>query len=129
MVQQHLFMKKHLFPYLIMLSLAALSACTIGQSSTGGQGTVASAKKDRIMTPSQCKINGKVVRVERPGVYLVRVYQVLEVGSGFSQELAPGDKIEVIAPIPLSEKEIIDLSLTWVPKGTGGQYEITTGAQ
>lgn len=120
-------MKKHI-TYLLLL-IVLLASCKIGQSSTAQNTKTPKTRRDTTLSPDGCLINAKVLRMVAEGVYSLRVYEVKETGFGFSQNLNPGDKIEVRYPLTLKTDETSDFTIEWVEAVGGGYYQIKTGAE
>ncbi|MFY0599979.1 MAG: hypothetical protein JXR03_09935 [Cyclobacteriaceae bacterium] len=114
--------------YLFFLTLL-LSQCKIVESSTGQTTKIPDSPRATALAPDECLVNAKVLRLSAPGVYSLRVYEVKEIGFGFSQNINSGDKIDVRIPLPLKEDETRDLVLTWIESPSGGYFEVNTGAE
>ncbi len=115
-----------IFAFVFVLLL--VSGCKIGQSSTGST-VVRRSANYQMLKPDACKINAKVLRMEEPGVYTLRVYQVVEMGFGFKQNLNDGDKIEIHSPVDLPVESTIDVLVTYVREQEGGYYMLSTSAE
>jgi hypothetical protein len=113
----------------LIILLVLLTQCKIGQSSTGTADVKRAKEGAYHIKPDFCQVNAKIVRLNAPGEYTLRVYQVLEMGFGFNQVINEGDKINVKAPIELPVGEIIDIFVLFVKDQNGGYYVMGTSAE
>ncbi|MFT6868257.1 MAG: hypothetical protein ACJA08_003107 [Cyclobacteriaceae bacterium] len=114
--------------YLCVLVLL-FSQCKFVESSTAQTTKMPKSAKESTLSPVESLVNAKVLREMEPGIYSIRIYEVKEVGFGYSQELSAGDKINVKIPLPLEVDEVRDLVIRWVENAAGGYYEVKTGAE
>lgn len=112
-----------------MLTAILFSQCRIGQSSTGQTTKVPKSADDTNLSSDEFIINAKVLRLNGDNVYSLRIYEVKEVGFGFSQEVNSGDKIDVMIPLPLPIDETVNLTIKYIETSVGGYYEVKTGAE
>ncbi|MEO9477467.1 MAG: hypothetical protein ABJG41_18115 [Cyclobacteriaceae bacterium] len=117
------------FTPLILAFCLLLASCKIGQSSTGQTTRVPKSPTDTTLTPDECLVNAKVLYEAEPGIYTIRIYEVKEVGFGFTQNVNSGDKINVVNPIPMEEDATIDIIVQWIDNLEGGYYQVKTGAE
>lgn len=99
------------------------------ESSTAQTTIIPKSENESTFNSAECLVNVKVLRELEDGIYSFRVYEVKEVGYGFSQEINPGDKINVRIPLPLEVDAVRDLIIRWVENPSGGYYEVKTGAE
>ncbi|MEP4133519.1 MAG: hypothetical protein ABJL71_02800 [Cyclobacteriaceae bacterium] len=123
-----IFSKIKFAPPILALCLM-LASCKLGQSSTGQTTRVPKSPTDTTLTPDECLVNAKVLYEAEPGVYVIRIYEVKEVGFGFTQNVNSGDKINVINPLPMEEDATIDIIVQWIEGLEGGYYQVKTGAE
>lgn len=123
-----IFSKTKFTPLLLAICLT-LGSCKIGQSSTGQTTRIPKSPTDTALTPDECLVNAKVLYEAEPGVYVIRVYEVKEVGFGFTQNVNSGDKINVRNPLPMEKEATIDIIVQWIEDLDGGYYQVKTGAE
>lgn len=115
--------------FIFVLILLLMSECKVGQSSTGNTTAVRRPASYQMLKPDACRINAKVLRLAEPGIYTLRVYQVLEMGFGFKQNLNEGDKIDLKSPIELPVASTIDVTVSYVRDQEGGSYMLSSSAE
>lgn len=115
--------------FVFFLMILLLSQCKLGQNSTGTSTAVRVSSDNAMVKPDVCKVNAKVIRLNDSGVYTLRVYQVLEMGFAFKQNLNDGDKIDLKSPIELPVGSTIDVVVTYVRDQAGGFYMLSSSAE
>lgn len=106
-----------------------MTQCKVGQSSTGATSVVRSDANNTMVKPDVCKINAKVLRLTDSGIYTIRIYQVLEMGFGFKQNLNDGDKIDLRSPIELPIGSTVNVAITYIRDHSGGFYILSSSAE
>jgi hypothetical protein len=120
------FLRK-ILPALALCMMVA--SCKIGQSSVQQTTKIPRNRKETTLAPDECLVNARVLFEAGPDTFGLRIYEVKEVGFGFSQNINAGDKIRVISALAMEKDDTIDVILEWIDSIDGGYYQVKTGAE